>query len=580
MPAPAALCTKLALLLALSACAARGAPFMVASANPHASRAGYEILQQGGSALDAAVAVQAVLTLVEPQSSGIGGGAFLLHWEPQTGTLSAYDGRETAPAQITPDLLLNQDGKPLDLFEAIVSGRSVGVPGVVALFAQAHKDHGRLPWQRLFAPAIDLAETGFALSPRLHGMLGWSPVLGRRPKANALFFDQPPGAARPPHPLPAGSLVKNRELAQSLRLIADHGAPAFYTGQLAGQIVRAVRRAPKNPGLLSARDMAAYAALRRAPVCRFYRGFKVCGVGPPSSGGIAILQILGILEGFDLAALPPGSLEAVHLISEASRLAYADRARYIADPGFFPVPVEALLAPAYLKKRARLISRDRALRPEDLAPGLENAPPLADMAAYALPATTHFTIRDARGAVVSMTSSIEAPFGSQLMAGGFFLNNQLTDFSFLPRRGGRAIANAPAPGKRPLSSMAPVIVFDRRGAFFAALGSPGGPRIIAYVAQTLIALIDWTLPMQEAINLPRHAARGRGLELEEGTRLEALIPRLRALGHAPEARRLTSGLHGIQNRDGRLLGGADPRREGVVRAGRLNQTDRIDRSHR
>ncbi len=537
-------------MMGLAACAKAPEEAFVAAANPYAVRAGAEVLAAGGSALDAGIAVQTVLTLVEPQSSGLGGGAFLLYWDSAREKLFAYDGRETAPASAKADLFLTPSGEAMDFFQAVIGGRSVGAPGLVALLAEAHRAHGVLPWADLFKPAERLAGQGFRLSPRLHAMLARDPVLPSVPPARALFY-QPSGA---PHAV--GALIKNPALAESFALLAAQGSDVFYSGALGQKIVAAVRNAPRNPGLLSLTDLASYQARARQPLCRPYRRYTVCGMPPPSSGGVGVLQILGILQHFDLAALAPESFAAVHLISEASRLAYADRARYLADDDFVPVPLDSLLAPDYLARRAALIDPERALaQPQagDFAGAREAGRDRP------LPSTTHFTIRDHEGNIASMTSSIEAPFGSHMMVGGFFLNNQLTDFAFAPADA----ANAPAGGKRPLSSMAPVIIFDQTGAPVAALGSPGGKRIIAYVALTIIALLDWQMPVADAIALARHVAID-AVELEEGSALTTLAPELERAGHKVKSVRLTSGLHGLSRLHGFWRGGADPRREGEV----------------
>lgn len=543
---------------------------MVSAAHPLAAQAGLEMLEEGGSAVDAAIAVQLVLTLVEPQSSGIGGGAFLVHWDAARKRIETWDGRETAPAAVTPGHFLKSDGTPMSFREAAIGGRAVGVPGVVALMWEAHQAHGRLPWARLFAPAIRLAEEGFAVTPRLNKLIAWSPVLPEMPAASLFFVDGETGPDGRPVPLPVGSILRNPDYAATLRLLARQGPKAFYEGEIAQAILDSVRNAPVNPGAMTAEDLKRYRAIKRDPVCAPYRRFTVCSAPPPTSGGVTVLQILGLLERFYMAEAAPLSAGAIHLISEASRLAYADRDRYIADPDFVDVPVSGLLDRVYLRQRARRIHPDKAGRGrhgDALDPGM---PPGADQAhATGNPgrahSTTHFSIVDRWGNAVSMTSSIEAPFGSHLMAGGFMLNNQLTDFSFLPEKDGRPVANRPEPGKRPRSSMAPSIVLDDQGAFHAAVGSPGGSRIIAFVAQTLVGLLDWSMSMQEAISMPRHVHRNTVLELEKGTALEVLAPALRARGHKVAVRELVSGLHGIRRLpDGTLDGGADPRREGVV----------------
>ncbi len=551
-----------------------GAPgtreYMVSSAHPEASKAGQEILAAGGSAVDAAIAVQLVLTLVEPQSSGIGGGAYMLHWDERNRLLEAYDGRETAPAGATPRLFLDAAGDPLSFFDAVVSGQSNGVPGAIAMLHLAHQEHGRLPWADLFQPAIRLAENGFLVTPRLNKLIAWSPALPRLPWSRAYFFTEDENGNAVP--LPVGTRLKNPEYARSLRLLADEGPDVFYTGEIAETIVAASQNAPMRPGTLSMADMAAYEPVKRDPICLGYRAYHVCGMPPSTSGGLTSLQILGILESFDMGALRPGSPEAVHLITEASRLAYADRDLYIGDTDFVDVPVNAMINEDYLASRARLI--DPASSIGTATPGVPDASGglgslYAPNESRSRPSTSHFSIVDARGNVVSMTTSIEAPFGSHLMAGGFFINNQLTDFSFRPEIDGKPVANAVAPGKRPRSSMTPSMVFDADGDFYLAVGSPGGSRIIAYVTQTLVALLDHHLPMQEAINQPRHVNRNGPLEIEQGTAIAELKDELEQLGHEVVVKEITSGLHGIRRLEGGLEGGADPRREGVVLSGRL-----------
>lgn len=543
------------------------APYMVATANPYASEAGAEILKDGGSAVDAAIAVQAVLTLVEPESSGLAGGAFMLHWTPDARKLDAYDGRETAPKGATPGMFLDDKGKPLSFKDAVLSGRSVGTPGAVRMLWLAHREHGRLPWKRLFEPAIELAEKGFRITPKLAASIARDPALASMPVVQDYFFTKDAGGKR--LPLASGALLSNPDYARTLRLVAENGPDGFYKGEVAEKIVDAVARAPSLPGTLSLADLEGYEAKHREPLCRPYRDYRVCTMPPPTSGGISTLQILGILETFDMRQIEPMSLVAIHFIAEAEKLAYADQGKFVGDPDFVHVPVDPMLEATYLRKRAALI--DPSLSMGRAAPG-EIADERAD--AYGLnddisrPSTSHFSIVDRQGGVVSMTTSVEAPFGSHLMAAGMILNNQLTDFSLVPAKDGRPVANAVAPGKRPMSSMDPVIVFDDKGKFFAAVGSPGGSRIIGYVTETLIALLDWRMTMQDAISLPRFLDRNGPLEIEKGSGLEKLAPQLKQLGHEVTAVELKSGLHGIRATAQGLDGGADPRRDGTVVAGR------------
>ena len=534
---------------------------MVVAANPIAAEAGLAVLRDGGSAADALVVVQTVLGLVEPQSSGIGGGGFLVWYDGATGTVTTIDGRETAPQSAAPDLFLGADGKPLAFFDAVVGGRSVGTPGIVRLMERIHADHGRKPWADLFEPAARLAERGFAVSPRLAGLIAEDGErLKGQPTTGSYFFDSA-GA-----PLAAGARLSNADYADTLRLIGRAGADAFYEGPIAQAIVAAVTAHPANPGKLALEDLATYEAKERPAVCAPYRDFDVCGMGPPSSGALAIGQILGLLSGFDLGTLGPSDPHSWRLFGDATRLAFADRGRYVADADFVDLP-EGLLDAGYLASRAALLTRETAL-PADLAgpgePPWDKAELRLDGFGPDVPATTHFVIADAFGNVASMTSSVENAFGARLMAAGFLLNNQLTDFSFSPEENGASVANRVEPGKRPRSSMAPTIVLkDGRPAF--ALGSPGGSTIIPYVAQALIALIDWRMDMQEAVTLPHLANRFGRYEVEAGTAAEALTDDLAALGYEVRATDMNSGLHGIAFIEGGILeGGADPRREGVA----------------
>lgn len=533
---------------------------MVVAANPAAAQAGLDMLRAGGSAADAAVVVQTVLGLVEPQSSGLGGGAFLVWYDGATGEITAFDARETAPAEATPDLFRRADGTPLDFFEAVVGGRSVGVPGVPRLLETVHRRHGTRPWASLLGPAIKLAESGFEVSPRLAASIADDKGrLDAEPSTRAYFFDAS-GAALAP-----GQRLVNPAYAATLKALAQGGADAFYQGVIAARIVEAVRRHPTNPGLLSQGDMAAYRVKERPAICAPYRTYRVCGMGPPSSGAIAIGQILGVLEPFDLAALGPDDPESWRLIGDATRLAFADRERYLADSDFVSIPT-GLLDPAYLKDRSTLLRRPTALGDEEAKAGeppWNKAEFRIDGISAEMPSTSHFVIVDAAGNIASVTTSIENAFGSRLMVDGFLLNNQLTDFSFLPAADGHNVANRVEPGKRPRSSMSPTIVLaDGKPAF--ALGSPGGSSIISYVATTLIALIDWKMDIQAAISMPHLVNRFGPYEVEKGTQAEALADDLTALGFTVAIKDLNSGLHAVAWTPAGLVGGADPRREGVA----------------
>lgn len=537
-----------------------GYKFMVAAANPYASKAGYNILEKGGSAVDAAIAVELVLTLVEPQSSGIGGGTFMLHWDNQKQKMTSFDGRETAPAAASSKLFLDKQGKPLKWIDAVVGGRSVGVPGLLATFKKTHDQYGKLPWSVLFEEAITLAEQGFVVSPRLEKLLSmnFNPGLHTLPEINQYFF--PKGKS-----VKAGDVLVNKKLAKVYRSIAKEGIAVFYRGWIAEKIVEKVQSATISPGLLSMADMAAYQAKEREPVCGAYRDFTLCGMAPPSSGGIAVIQILGQLQSFDLAKYQANSADAIHLYTQSSRLAFADRNRYVADADFVAVPTTGLIEPSYLANRALLINPKK-----DMGRAISGVPDgalvLANDSAIERPSTSHFSIIDEQGNAVSMTSSIENGFGSALMVEGFILNNQLTDFSLVPKKNGQWVANRVQPNKRPRSSMAPMMIFNKDNSLKLLIGSPGGSRIINYVAQTIIGILDWQLDPQEAINLPKVTNRNDVTTLERGTTAEQLTTALEAKGHKIQVRDLNSGIQAIEVRKSGLVGGADPRREGLVLA--------------
>ena len=547
---------------AAQASKAAGAPvsaqsYMVAAANPLAVQAGVDVLAEGGTAADAMVAVQAVLGLVEPQSSGLGGGAFLVWYDAARGELTTLDGRETAPLAATPRLFQDGNGEPLKFFDAVVGGRSVGTPGTPALLEALHGRWGNQPWAGLFDDAIDLADDGFAVSPRLAGLVARDQERLSRFADTAAYFL--PGGA----PLQEGDTLTNAAYARTLRAIAASGADAFYTGPIAADIVATVQGAEGNPGVLSALDLAVYQVRERAPVCASYRAHDVCGMGPPSSGALTVGQILGMLDSYDLAALGADNPESWRLIGDASRLAFADRGRYMADSDFVPMPTAGLVDPAYLAERAALLSGDAALA--EVAPGtpeFDHALIWADDESIELPSTSHISIVDGFGNVASMTTTIENAFGSRLMTNGFLLNNELTDFSFRTHSDGVPIANALAPGKRPRSSMSPTIVM-KDGAPVLAVGSPGGSRIIGYTAKTIIAILDWGLDVQQAVDLPHAVNRFGTYDVEDGTSATELAPALEAMGYEVNVRDLTSGLHVIAIGD-TLQGGADPRREGIA----------------
>ncbi|MBV48555.1 gamma-glutamyltransferase [Sulfitobacter sp.] len=530
--------------------------WMVAAANPYAVEVGADVLAKGGTAADALVAVQAMLGLVEPQSSGLGGGAFLVWYDAASGAVTTLDGRETAPLDVTPQLFQNEQGEPLGFFDAVVGGRSVGAPGTPALMSAAHARWGNQDWADLLAPAVAMAEKGFVVSPRLAGLVA-EDADRLASSATAAAYFMPNGT-----PVQAGDTLKNPDYARTLSTLAQQGTDAFYTGKIAQDIVATVQGAKGNPGVLSEVDLSIYRVKERPAVCAAYREYDVCGMGPPSSGALAVGQILGMLNGSDLSAGPTDE-NVLRLIGDASRLAFADRGRYVADSDYVPVPVKGLLDPAYLSERAKLLAGDDAL-PEVApgAPAFDHALNWADDMAIELPSTSHISIVDSTGNVASMTTTIENGFGSRLMVNGFLLNNELTDFSFSSHADGVPIANRVEPGKRPRSSMAPTIVM-KDGAPVLAVGSPGGSRIIGYVAGAVIAYLDWGMNVQQAVALPHAVNRFGPYDLEEGTSAADMAAALTALGYETGIRALTSGLHMIAIGPD-LRGGADPRREGIA----------------
>jgi gamma-glutamyltranspeptidase/glutathione hydrolase len=539
---------------------AAGARFMAVAAHPLATDAGFEILKRGGTAVDAAVAMQLVLGLVEPQSSGIGGGGFILAYAAAERRVRAYDGRETAPAAARPERFLGLYGRPMGFMDAVLSGRAVGVPGTLAVLELAHRNHGRVAWSELVRPAIELADRGFPLGPRLHTLLAEDRFLRRDPFAARYFY------ALDGRPKPIGTLLRNPEYAAVLREVAAGGVPAFYRGATARDVAAAVQKHPVEPGNLAAADLERYAAKEREPVCGAFRAYRVCGMPPPSAGGIAVVQLLGILE-----RLPPTDylrepVRAVHLFAEAGRLAYADRDRYVADPDFVDVPVAGLLASGYLAERAALVASDRSLgrapagRPHG-ATGAERR----NGVALELAATTHFSVIDAEGNAVAMTSSIESAFGNRRFVRGFLLNNQLTDFSFRPDEDGTFVANRVEGAKRPRSSMSPTMVFDADGRLVLVAGSPGGHAIVNYVARVLLASLDWGMTLQDALDAPNFGSRNGPTEIEGDTPAEKLAADLRALGHEVRIQVMTSGVHAIQRVGEQWIGAADPRRDGNAR---------------
>lgn len=541
---------------------------MVAAAHPLAVQAGVDALRDGGTALDAAVAVQLVLGVVEPQSSGIGGGAFLLHWDGRE--VQAWDGRETAPAGAGEGLFLGDDGKPLPFLRAVASSRAVGVPGTLRLLAQAHDRHGRLPWARLVTPALDLAAQGFAVSPRLHAALRDDPLLRDNPAARSFFYSADGS------PWPVGHRLLNPALAALLTRIASEGAEAFYRDRIGADLVRRVTSHPARAGAMTMADLAAYAPVQREALCNDWTArWRICGFPPPSSGHLAVMQILGMVgAGAALEDGVPGA-DWLHRYVEASRLAFTDRAAYVGDPAFVDAPAgdwQTLLAPAYLAQRAALIGPRRRPQVEAGRPG-GHALAAAPMAEQVESGTSHLSIVDGEGGAVSMTTTVESAFGSRILAdggtglpGGYFLNNELTDFAFVPRDAqGRQVANRVQPGKRPRSSMSPTLVFDRAdGRLRMSLGSAGGSAIIHHTAKTLLGSLAWGLDAQRAIDLPNFGSAGGPVQLEPGRFPAATLAALRGRGHEVRESVVTSGTQAIERRQGGWFGGADPRRDGVA----------------
>jgi gamma-glutamyltranspeptidase/glutathione hydrolase len=541
-----------------AASSAGASPFkaVVSAAHPLASEAGLSILKRGGSAADAAIATMLALTVVEPQSSGIGGGGFIVY-QPANGPVGSIDGREKAPGVASPGQFLGPDGKPMPFMQAATGGRSVGVPGNVALAAEAHKKWGKLPWATLFEPAIKLAE-GFTISPTMARFIafGQDSLKQAGPEGRALYYDKD-GA-----PLKAGTTFRNDKLAATLRLIAAKGADAFYKGPIAASIVKTVSTADANPTAMTLADLAAYKAEVRDPVCGTYRQYKICGMGPPSSGGTGVLAMLKQLERFDMKGLGKDNPVSWHLFGESQRLAYADREKWIGDPGFVAVPTKGLADPAYLGARSALINAgDRMAKAEA---GMPAGAPTArvNAADNEVAGTTNFAVADSAGNITTWTSTVEKTFGSGLVAEGFVLNNELTDFNFAPEDQGKLTANHVQPGKRPRSAMSPTIVYDSSGKAILAIGAAGGVTIIAQVTKAIIGVLDWGLPVEEAIALPQLIAIGDRFAVEKGTMLETMIPAFTAMGHKPVATALPLKLNGVQRVTGGWRGGADARGEG------------------
>ncbi|MFM9827723.1 MAG: gamma-glutamyltransferase [Sphingomonas sp.] len=530
---------------------------VVSAADPRAAAAGQEILRAGGTAADAEMAMMLALTVVEPQSSGIGGGGFFVYQDARTGKLTTIDGREKAPAAATPKRFLGADGKPLSFFQAVPGGLSVGVPGNIRLMAMVHAKFGKLPWKALFQPAIRLAEQGYQVTPPMAAAMGFvSQTWSSFPSTAALYA--PSGK-----PAAVGDTIRNPALAATLRTIAAQGPDAFYTGEIAAGVVRTVTTASKNPADLTLADLAAYQAKERAPVCGQYRGYRLCGMGPPSSGATTVFQILGMLERFDLRAMGKDSPVAWHLISEAMLLAYADREKWLGDSDFVKVPVSGLLNRNYVRARSALLSPDKSLGNYEAGtpPGAE---PRTAAISSEVSGTTHFVSVDKSGSIATMTSTVEGPFGSQLISGGFVLNNELTDFTFAPEKNGAPVANRVEGAKRPLSSMSPTIVYNAKGTPVFTVGAAGGKTIIMQVAKAIIAHFDWGMPAREALGQGLVYFNSGGIILEQGTSLEPMKPALEALGHKVSIARLGLKANAAERTSAGWVGAADPRSVGVA----------------
>ncbi len=539
-----------------------GKKFMVSAANPLAVQAGYDVLKSGGTAADAMIVVQLMLNLAEPQSSGIGGGAFMLYWNAATRTLTTLDGRETAPAAATPARFLDADGQTISFSKAVSGGQSVGVPGVLRLMELAHERFGRKNWASLFDAAINMAENGFKVSPRLAKSIVSAQknkfFLDAFPASKQYFFDDHG------QPIQAGALLKNPAFAETLRMIADQGADAFYTGPIAEDIVKAVNETSILKHNITLEDLRNYQAKIRSAVCMPYRAYEVCGMGPPTSGGLAVGQILGMLSQYDVKSMGLMA-EFAHWYAEVAKLAYADRGVYLADPDFIPVPVKGMLDAAYLRSRAALIDLSTASDKRIAGtPPMQTALKLAPSKNPDRPGTSHIVIRDSEGNALSMTTTIETGFGSRVFVRGFLLNNELTDFDRQPSKEGRLVANRVEGGKRPRSSMSPTIVFKNSEPYLL-IGSPGGSRIINYVAKTIVAVLDWDMDPQDAIETGHFLHRnGKTLDLEQSTSAAGFKESLEEMGHIIKVRNLNSGLHAILIKEGELIGAADSRREGVA----------------